>query len=78
MNTPWNGTTIAELRRLWADGLPTEEIGRRLHLSKDAVIAKAHRLGLAARPSPIRRDGIHRARPQRAGKTTLPPLGSLA
>ena len=51
----WNDTIIAELRGLWSAGLSTAEIGRRLGISKNAVVGKAHRLDLAARPSPIRR-----------------------
>ena len=31
------------------------EIGRRMGISKNAVVGKAHRLNLPARPSPIRR-----------------------
>ena len=51
----WNEETIARLRALWAEGLSTAEIGRRLNVSKNAVVGKAHRLNLSARPSPIRR-----------------------
>ena len=57
----WTPELIATLTTLWSDGLPTTEIGRRLGMSKNAVIGKAHRLGLSGRPSPIRRD----ARPVR-------------
>ena len=53
----WNEETIARLRALWAEGLSTAEIGRRMAISKNAVVGKAHRLNLPARPSPIRRDG---------------------
>jgi len=45
---------VAMLRQLWSEGVPTAEIGRRMNRPKYAVIGKAHRLGLAARPSPIR------------------------
>ena len=44
--------TIARLRDLWAEGLSTAEIGRRLGVSKNAIVGKAHRLELSARPSP--------------------------
>lgn len=50
----WTPALIAELTRLWNEDLPTAEIGRRLSISKNCVIGKAHRLSLAARPSPIR------------------------
>ncbi len=53
----WAEETIVRLRSLWDEGLSTAEIGRRLGVSKNAVVGKAHRLDLPARPSPIRRDG---------------------
>jgi GcrA cell cycle regulator len=56
----WNTDTIARLRSLWAEGLSTAEIGRRMGVSKNAVIGKSHRLDLPARPSPIRRDGARK------------------
>jgi len=77
----WNDETIARLRTLWNEGLSTAEIGRRMGVSKNAVVGKAHRLGLAARPSPIRRDanGVSTPRPmapRRVVGPTLPPLGA--
>ncbi len=51
----WTDEAIARLRSLWAEGHSTAEIGRRLGISKNAVVGKAHRLLLDARPSPIRR-----------------------
>jgi GcrA cell cycle regulator len=77
----WTDETIATLRALWDEGLPTAEIGRRLGMSKNAVVGKAHRLDLPARPSPIRRDGPSSGRSRRtavrAVGTTLPRLVSL-
>jgi GcrA cell cycle regulator len=74
----WNEETIARLRALWAEGLSTAEIGRRMGVSKNAVVGKAHRLNLLARPSPIRRDvtgGAARSpAPRRVTGPTLPPL----
>ena len=49
----WTEETVARLRGLWSEGLPTAEIGRRLGITKNAVIGKAHRLVLPPRPSPI-------------------------
>lgn len=51
----WTEEAIGRLRALWAEGLSTAEIGRRMGISKNAVVGKAHRLNLSARPSPIRR-----------------------
>lgn len=79
----WHDETIRNLRDLWAQGLSTAEIGRRLGVSKNAIVGKAHRLDLDARPSPIRRDGpkpvIERVAPNpRMAGPTLPPLASAA
>jgi GcrA cell cycle regulator len=52
----WTYDTILLLRTLWSEGLSTAEIGRRIGVSKNAIVGKAHRLDLDARPSPIRRD----------------------
>lgn len=73
----WNDETIARLRLLWDEGLSTAEIGRRLGVSKNAVVGKAHRMMLPPRPSPIRRDGAatpRSATPRRVTGPTLPPL----
>lgn len=58
----WNGEEwpterVEQLQVLWAEGISTAEIGRRMNLSKNAVVGKAHRLGLPSRPSPIKRSG---------------------
>ena len=51
----WTDEQVEELKRLWEKGLTTGEIGKALGVSKNAVVGKAHRLGLNGRPSPIRR-----------------------
>src|SRR5580692_4678926 len=77
----WDEETIRLLRDLWTQGHSTAEIGRRLGVSKNAIVGKAHRLDLEARPSPIRRDVVKPAvdrptsYPRMAGPT-LPPLAS--
>jgi GcrA cell cycle regulator len=75
----WNDDQIVRLRSLWDEGLSTSEIGRRLGISKNAVVGKAHRILLPSRPSPIRRDGPSRPRPsgpRRVIGPTLPPLSA--
>ncbi len=77
----WDDETIRLLRDLWTQGHSTAEIGRRLGVSKNAIVGKAHRLELDGRPSPIRRDVMKPAAdrpatyPRMAGPT-LPPLPS--
>ena len=48
----WTETMIADLRADWDGGYSASVIGKRNGWTKCAVIGKAHRLGLEARPSP--------------------------
>lgn len=74
-STDWTFETIQTLRTLWAKGHSTAEIGRRMGLSKNAIVGKAHRLNLPSRPSPITRgDPKPRKIPARRRKPSLPPL----
>jgi GcrA cell cycle regulator len=56
-NDTWTEEMIASLHGLWSEGHPAAEIGRRLGVSKSAVIGKVHRLDMPARPSPIKAGG---------------------
>lgn len=51
----WTDERIEQLRKLWDQGLSASAIGKQLGVSKNAVVGKAHRLKLPARPSPIRK-----------------------
>jgi len=73
----WNETIITELRSLWSEGLSTAEIGRRLGISKNAVVGKAHRLDLSPRPSPIRRSDRATGSTPPAPRATGPTLAPL-
>lgn len=55
MTIDWTDEQIEELIRLWNEGHPTSEIGRLLGTTKNAVVGKAHRMGLTKRQSPIRK-----------------------
>ncbi|NNG03997.1 MAG: global cell cycle regulator GcrA-like protein [Inquilinus sp.] len=51
----WTDEKVAVLRRYWGSGKSASEIAEIIGgLSRNAVIGKAHRLGLAGRPSPIK------------------------
>jgi len=54
MDSVWTQERIESLGVLWVEGLSTAEIGRRLGVSKNAVVGKAHRLSLTPRPSPVK------------------------
>lgn len=61
----WTDEKIDELTKLWDQGLSASVIGKKLGVSKNAVVGKAHRLKLPARPSPIKRDGSGGGAPRR-------------
>lgn len=70
----WTPELIAQLKDLWEKGESTAEIGRRLGISKNAVVGKAHRLALPSRPSPIRRQSMVRKKAP-AGPRCQWPIG---
>ena len=55
MESIWNPELITQLTEFWNQGLSTAEIGRRIGVTKNAVVGKAHRLLLTPRPSPLKR-----------------------
>ena len=69
----WTNERVDELRRLWGQGQTASRIAELLGgITRNAVIGKAHRLGLCGRPSPIRReDGQRTSRPLRAPAAVL-------
>jgi len=74
----WTAEAIERLKALWAEGHSTAEIGRRMGISKNAVVGKAHRLNLPARPSPIRRDALPRPAPvPRAPRPVAPARAAV-
>jgi GcrA cell cycle regulator len=51
----WTEERIERLKKMWQDGSTASQIADELGgVSRNAVIGKAHRLGLEARPSPVR------------------------
>lgn len=83
MTVSWDTEAVILLRDLWARGDSTAAIGREFGVSKNAIVRKARRLDLDARPSPIRRDPGHQpapisesARQRTIPRATLPPLAS--
>lgn len=77
--TTWTAERVATVTRLWNEGLTTAEIGRLVGMSKNAVVGKAHRLQLPARPSPIGQGKSIRSvpapsRPKPAAPRPMPQL----
>lgn len=70
----WTDERIALLKQYWEEGRSASQIAEVLGegLSRNAVIGKAHRLGLASRPSPLK-SGEPRAEPRAAPAETKAP-----
>lgn len=54
----WTDERIERLKSLWDEGLSASQIAKELGegVTRNAVIGKAHRLGLKSRPSPVKTD----------------------
>lgn len=64
----WNEERVAILKKLWAEGLSASQVAVRLRgTTRNAVIAKIHRLGLAGRGSPLTRRKQNRSKRSNAG-----------
>ena len=51
----WTDERIDQLKSMWEKGMTASQIAEELGgVSRNAVIGKAHRLGLQSRPSPVR------------------------
>src|SRR5688500_8392852 len=51
----WTDERIDRLKELWSQGMTASQIADELGgVSRNAVIGKAHRLGLQSRPSPVK------------------------
>lgn len=70
----WTEERIEKLTKMWEGGATASQIADELGgVSRNAVIGKAHRLGLKARPSPVKaNDKAEAAAPAPAPKTAKP------
>ena len=76
----WTDDRIETLRKLWDDGLSASQIAKELGegVTRNAVIGKAHRLGLKSRPSPVKTDKDKKKAPtKRAVKKDAKKLVTL-
>ncbi|ANK11748.1 GcrA family cell cycle regulator [Erythrobacter neustonensis] len=70
----WTDERIATLRKMWEGGATASEIATELGgVSRNAVIGKAHRLGLKARPSPVKANEKKKAAAPAPKKPAAPP-----
>jgi GcrA cell cycle regulator len=70
MSLSWTDERIDRLKELWTQGKTASHIADELGgVSRNAVIGKAHRLGLQSRPSPVKaNEPAPKARPKPAAK----------
>ncbi|ANU08461.1 GcrA family cell cycle regulator [Paraurantiacibacter namhicola] len=60
----WTEERIATLTKMWEGGNTASQIAEELGgVSRNAVIGKAHRLGLKSRPSPVKANDKKKAKP---------------
>lgn len=50
----WTEEKIEKLRQMWEQGKTSNEIAKKLGVTKNSIVGKVHRLCLKARPSPIK------------------------
>jgi GcrA cell cycle regulator len=70
----WTEERIERLKKMWHDGATASQIADELGgVSRNAVIGKAHRLGLEQRPSPVKHDEKESKRPAPAASAAPAP-----
>lgn len=80
----WNDDRVEQLKKLWADGLSASQIAAQLgEVTRNAVIGKVHRLGLATRASSNRTNSsrlrLRQAQPRRqVQRQRVSPVGNTA
>jgi len=69
----WTEERIDHLKKCWDEGLTASQIAEKLGgVSRNAVIGKAHRLGLKSRPSPVKSGDKSKAAKKAAPKAKKP------
>lgn len=67
----WTDERIATLTKMWEGGATASQIADELGgVSRNAVIGKAHRLGLKARPSPVKANDKKAAKKKKEAKAS--------
>ena len=79
----WTEERIDRLKAMWTEGATASQIADELGgVSRNAVIGKAHRLGLEARPSPVKpgeeKEGAKKPAKAAAPKAARPKIESSA
>ena len=70
----WTDERIATLKKMWEAGQTASQIAEALgEVSRNAVIGKAHRLGLQSRPSPVKQSEAAKAAAAKLAEVPPPP-----
>ena len=73
----WTDERIERLKDMWTRGMTASQIADELGgVSRNAVIGKAHRLGLQARPSPVKPNEVAAAEPAEPAPVAAPQASS--
>ena len=81
----WTPALVEKLTDLWASGMPCSAIGEELGCTRNAVIGKAHRMGLQSRSVPpkksprprVKTEPIVRVRKPTPPKPILPEVTTM-
>lgn len=74
----WSDDRVEQLKTLWTEGLSASQIARALGgVTRNAVIGKVHRLGLAGRASPARSERARTISPKSSGARTHVPAAPI-
>lgn len=75
----WTDERIDQLKKLWEKGNTASQIAEELGgVSRNAVIGKAHRLGLKSRPSPVKSGNKKAKTPRKTKEKTVKPKTKTA
>ena len=75
----WTDERIDQLKAMWERGLTASQIAEELGgVSRNAVIGKAHRLGLKSRPSPVKANEKKKAAPAKPKPAPKPAAKKAA
>ena len=75
----WTDERIATLKKMWEGGSTASQIADELGgVSRNAVIGKAHRLGLKSRPSPVKANEKKTAKAKAPAKAPAPKKAPAA
>ena len=70
----WTDERVDKLKALWKKGLSASQIAEELgeNITRNAVIGKAHRLGLSSRPSPVKKQAATKRKAAPVKKAAAP------